>query len=409
MKNPVTITSRSTLHGTVAHLPSSKSLSNRALIIQALMDGRGTIENLSNANDTRLMNHLLHTTDEVIHAEDAGTVMRFLTAFYSVTGQQKVLTGTPRMQQRPIRELVEALCTLGADIAYEAAEGYPPLRLKGFPTQATDTLSIRGDVSSQFISALMMVAPRLPQGLTLKLIGRVASRPYIDMTAALMRHFGVVPFMEGNAIRIPSAVYQPRAYRVEPDWSAASYWFAMAALAKEADLLLPHVTSESLQGDRVITHIMGSLGVRYSFEPQGLRLTGGGPRVDRLVVNFSDCPDLAQTVLPVAAILGIVGEFTGLESLRIKETDRVGALQQELAKLGASLTESGNRWILSPGDPNRPLPALVEIATYEDHRMAMGFAPLALRTRVSLDDRSVVRKSYPDFWLDLEAVGVELN
>lgn len=373
------------------------------------MGGHGNIENLSVANDTRLMNRLLHTQDETINAEDAGTVMRFLTAYYAVTGQKRVLSGTSRMLQRPIRELVEALRTLGADIVYEAAEGYPPVRLSGFPAQAADALTIRGDISSQFVSALMMVAPTLPRGLTLTLTGRVGSRPYIEMTAALMRHFGIVPILDSNTIKIPTGKYKPLAYRIEPDWSAASYWFAIAALAPEADLLLPHMTPASLQGDRVIADIMTSLGVRTSFEPAGLRLTGGGPRVTHLNVDFSHCPDLAQTILPVSAILGIPGEFTGMESLRIKETDRVRALQQELTKLGASLSESGSRWVLAPCEPDRPLPAHVQIATYEDHRMAMGFAALATRTQVSFDDRTVVRKSYPDFWQDLEAVGFRIR
>jgi 3-phosphoshikimate 1-carboxyvinyltransferase len=373
------------------------------------MDGSGNIENLSTANDTRLMNHLLHTQDEVINAEDAGTVMRFLTAYYAVTGQKKVITGTPRMQQRPIRELVDALRKLGSSIAYEAAEGYPPVRLNGFPAQVTDALTIRGDVSSQFISAIMMVAPTLPRGLTLSLTGRVGSRPYMEMTGALMSHYGVHPTLDGNTIRIPAGKYQPRAYRVEPDWSAASYWFAIAALTREADLLLPHVTPDSLQGDRIIADIMIKLGVRPSFVPAGLRLTGGGPTVPHLRMDFSDCPDLAQTILPVMAVLGIPGEFTGMESLRIKETDRVLALQAELTKLGASLSESGDGWVLKPCERDRPLPARVQIATYEDHRMAMGFAPLATRTQVSFDDRSVVRKSYPDFWEDLEAVGFRIS
>jgi 3-phosphoshikimate 1-carboxyvinyltransferase len=371
-----------------------------------MMGGRGTIENLSEANDTQLMKRLLPTTDEVIDAEDAGTVMRFLTAYYALTGQRKILTGTPRMQQRPIRELVDALRTLGAIITYGAAEGYPPVQLGGFPAQQVDTLSIRGDISSQFISALMMVAPVLPRGLTLSLTGRIASRPYIEMTAALMRHFGVSPTFSGNTIHVPSGVYRPTTYTVEPDWSAASYWFAVAALAEKADLLLPRVTSQSLQGDRVIASIMTNLGVQARFEPGGLRLSGGGPKADRLIVDFSECPDLAQTVLPACAALKIPGEFTGMESLRIKETDRIQALQQELAKIGATLTELESRWILTPG---ASMPESIAISTYNDHRMAMGFAPLATRTRVTIDDRTVVRKSYPAFWEDAAAVGFRVD
>lgn len=353
------------------------------------------------------MQRLLRTTDEVINAEDAGTVMRFLTAFYALTGQKKVLTGTPRMQKRPIRELVDALRTLGASITYEAAEGYPPLRLEGFPSQRTDTLTIRGDVSSQFISALMMMGPILPGGITLTMSGRIASRPYLEMTAALMKHFGVEPMINGHLIQVPSGTYLPVTYQVEPDWSAASYWFAVAALARESDLLLPGVSRQSLQGDRVIVDLMAQLGVKASFEAPGLRLLGGGTRVSKLEVDFSGCPDLAQTVLPVCTVLGIPGEFTGLESLRIKETDRVAALQNELAKVGATLNEQPGRWELTPSAQS--LPPSIQIATYDDHRMAMGFAPLATRTRVLIDDRTVVRKSYPGFWQDLEAVGFSLS
>jgi 3-phosphoshikimate 1-carboxyvinyltransferase len=406
LNKPITISSGRVVAGEVSHLPSSKSLSNRALTIQAMMGGRGIIENLSEANDTQLMKRLLHTADEVIDAEDAGTVMRFLTAYYALTGQRKILTGTPRMQQRPIRELVDALRTLGAIITYGAAEGYPPVRLEGFPAQQVDTLSIRGDISSQFISALMMVAPALTRGLTLSLTGRIASRPYIEMTAALMTHFGVSPTFSGNTIKVPSGVYQPATYTVEPDWSAASYWFAVAALADKADLLLPKVTSESLQGDRVIAKIMTNLGVQARVEPGGLRLSGGGPKADKLVVDFSECPDLAQTVLPACAALRIPGEFTGMESLRIKETDRIKALQQELAKTGAMLTEHDGKWKLSTG---AGMPESIAISTYGDHRMAMGFAPLASRTRVAIDDRTVVRKSYPSFWEDVAAVGFRVD
>lgn len=406
MNRSITISSGRVVAGEVSRLPSSKSLSNRALTIQAMMGGRGTIENLSEANDTQLMKRLLHTADEVIDAEDAGTVMRFLTAYYALTGQKKILTGTPRMQQRPIRELVEALRTLGAIITYESAEGYPPVRLEGFPEQQVETLSIRGDISSQFISALMMIAPALPQGLTLILTGRIASRPYIEMTAALMTHFGVSPTLSGNTIHVPSGSYRPATYTVEPDWSAASYWFAVAALADKADLLLPRVTSESLQGDRVIAKIMANLGVQARVEPGGLRLTGGGPKADKLVVDFSECPDLAQTVLPACAALKIPGEFTGMESLRIKETDRVQALQQELAKTGARLAEHDGKWELTPDDD---LPDAVTISTYGDHRMAMGFAPLAICMRVTIDDRNVVKKSYPSFWEDMAAVGFQVD
>lgn len=406
MSSSVTILPQARLSGTIVRLPSSKSLSNRALVIQALTGKTGTVENLSEAHDTVLMQRLLHTPAEVIDAEDAGTVMRFLTAFYAVTGRRCTLTGTARMQKRPISELVEALRKLGAHIDYAAAEGYPPLRLGGFESQQIDNLSIRGDISSQFISALMMVAPVLPRGLTLALTGKVASRPYLEMTAALMRHYGAKVSVDEANIRVAPGSYQATPYVVEPDWSAASYWFSFAALAQKADIVLPRVSTSSLQGDRVIAEIMKKLGVIATFGPAGLRLTGGGEKATELTVDFSECPDLAQTVLPACAALGISGAFTGMESLRIKETDRILALQQELAKIGAVLEEQGSRWQLTP---SMKLPESVVFATYGDHRMAMGFAPLATRTRVTIDDRAVVRKSYPSFWEDMAGAGFRVN
>lgn len=404
LKTQITLLPASVVTGRVDRLPASKSLSNRALVIHALVHGRGLIQNLSEANDTRLMTDLLTTPEQVIDAEDAGTVMRFLTAYFAVTGQPKTMTGTPRMQRRPVRELVDALRTLGANIRYGGEEGYPPLHLEGFRGQQADQLSLRGDISSQFISALMMVAPILPRGLVISLTGTIGSRPYLEMTAALMRHFGAAVDMRSNTIAIKPGGYAPATYRVEPDWSAASYWFSFAALSEKADILLPGVQSDSLQGDRVIAEIMGQLGVLHVFEKRGLRLTGGGLRANRLVVDFRGCPDLAQTVLPACSVLGISGEFTGMESLRIKETDRIAALQTELAKVGASLEENAGTWTLTPGDG--ALPSSVKINTYDDHRMAMGFAPLATRIRVTIDDAGVVRKSYPGFWHDVASLGV---
>lgn len=407
MSKPVTILPKTLLSGTIEHLPSSKSLSNRALILQALAGGKATLLNLSEANDTVLMQGLLNTPSDVIDAEDAGTVMRFLTAYFAVTNQLKKITGTDRMKKRPIRELVDGLRALGANIAYEAEEGYPPLRLRGFGEQRTDNLTIRGDISSQFISALMMVAPTLPKGLVLRLTGRISSRPYLEMTAELMGYFGIKVDWEFNTIYIPAGTYRPATYWVEPDWSAVSYWFAFAALAQSASFYIPDVPSRSLQGDRVIVEIMERLGVNSTFTGvtrQGLRITSGGKVVTHLEVDFSGCPDLAQTVLPVCAVLRVPGTFRGMESLRIKETDRIAALGRELAKIGATLSEEDGRWSLIPGKPG-DIPATLTIQTYGDHRMAMGFAPLATKTNLIIEDAQVIRKSYPGFWADVAAVG----
>ncbi len=392
-----------TLKGIVRSLPSSKSLSNRALIINALAKNTGTIENLSTARDTQLMKALVSTPDHVIDVMDAGTTMRFLTAYFAVTGKSKLLTGTARMKERPINLLVDALRSLGVTIDYIGKEGVPPIEIKGFGHQLNNQVSIRGDVSSQFISALMMVGPVLPLGLTIHLQGKIGSLPYLKMTAELMVIFGVKPELTEGTIHIPTGVYAAATYRVEPDWSAASYWFAFTALAESADILLPGVESFALQGDRVIVDIMKNLGVVADFQKEGLRLTKGNTPTDTLRWDFSNCPDLAQTVLPVCAAKNIKGEFTGLESLRIKETDRIAALQTELAKIGTTLTEEGKTWKLLPG--TLPVSQKPFFNTYHDHRMAMGFAPLATIMDISIETPGVVNKSYPTFWEDITALG----
>ncbi len=404
MSKAVTILPRTLLSGAIEHLPASKSLSNRALIINALAGGKATLMNLSDANDTVLMQRLLHTPSDVIDVEDAGTVMRFLTAYFATTNQAKKLSGTNRMHKRPVRDLVDALRTLGANVVYEGEDGFPPLRLRGFREQRTQTLSIRGDVSSQFISALMMIGPALPKGLVLKLKGRILSRPYLQMTAELMRYFGIPVEWEFNTIYVPAGRYQPVTYWVESDWSATSYWFSFVALAQSASLFIPDVAAKSLQGDRVVVEIMEQLGVRASFNKAGLQLAKGGAPVKHLTVDFSDCPDLAQTVIPACAALRVPGTFSGIESLRIKETDRITALANELSKIGAKLTGEDGKWDLQPGNPGE-MPSTLTIETYGDHRMAMGFAPFATKTNLVILDGQVVRKSYPNFWSDVAAIG----
>ena len=405
MTNRIDILKNSSLQGNVRSLPSSKSLSNRALIINALMKNPGKLENISIARDTQLMQSLLTTPNHVIDVMDAGTTMRFLTAYFAVTGQSKVLTGTDRMKERPIHLLVDALRMLGVTITYVGKEGFPPIEIKGFSQQLINRISIRGDVSSQFISALMMVAPVLPKGLTIQLEGKVGSLPYLRMTAELMGLFGMRPEIKDQQIVVTSGPYRPAAYRIEPDWSAASYWFAFTALAESADILLPDVDSYALQGDQVIIEIMNQLGVKAAFQKEGLRLTKTNLNTGTLVWDFSNCPDLAQTVLPVCAAKKIAGEFTGLESLRIKETDRITALQNELAKIGARLEETGKgTWNLVPGKTPASFKK-ISINTYHDHRMAMGFAPWATLTDVEIESPDVVQKSYPGFWEDMKVLG----
>jgi 3-phosphoshikimate 1-carboxyvinyltransferase len=376
------------------------------LILNALSGKGSELFNLSDANDTQLMLRLVNSPDEAIDVEDAGTTMRFLTAFFAITNQKKILTGTSRMKERPIGLLVDALRVLGADIRYIEKDGYPPLKLNGFKGQQVNAITIRGDVSSQYISALMMIAPSLPGGLTLNLEGKIGSKPYIEMTRSLMKNFGVDTSFEGNSITIKPQPYKPIPYTVESDWSGASYWFAFVALTNKAEIILPRISLNSLQGDRTVVDIMASLGVIATpLKNELLKLTKGDC-VNQLHWDFTHCPDLAQTIAVVCAAKGIEGFFTGLESLRIKETDRIAALQNELQKIGADLIESPGHWKLVP---SKKLPSSVFFNTYKDHRMAMAFAPLAARMEIQIENPSVVRKSYPRYWDDLKTVGVKIK
>ena len=397
------------LRGT-AQLPASKSEANRALVLQALAGG-GTVDNLSDANDTQLMQRLLAAAPGAgsLDAEDAGTVMRFLTAYLAVTGWKGCLTGTARAQERPIAVLVHALRELGARVTYLKSEGFPPLEFGGLV--ATDTagpaeLFMRGDISSQYISALLMVGPRLPGGLRLTLTGHVGSRPYIDMTLALMQLFGAAASADGAVLTVPPGQYRPTNYTVESDWSAASYWYSLVALGPAGSAIkLPGLRQKSLQGDQAIAEIMTHFGVKTAFLPDGVLLQQQPlPSQSEVhTLDFTDCPDLAQTVAVVAAALGRLVDLTGLESLRIKETDRIAALQTELAKFGGGLRDLGNGCFRA--ESSSFAVANQSVATYHDHRMAMAFAPLALRGPLRIEAPAVVRKSYPQFWKELASAG----
>jgi 3-phosphoshikimate 1-carboxyvinyltransferase len=386
---------RSSFEPTTIPLPSSKSESNRVLIIDALTSGVNNILNLAEARDTQTMIRLLSTNPPIYDVLDAGTTMRFLTAFAAVTDQNKVLTGTPRMCQRPIGILVDALRTVGADIHYMNVEGFPPLAVHGLKEQLTKKVKIRGDVSSQYISAMLMIAPILPLGLELQLEGKVGSRTYIEMTLQLMEQFGIAYSWKGNTITVQPQDYKPTAFLVESDWSGASYWFSLLACAEEGELFLKGLKAESLQGDSKIVDIMNSLGVKSVFTAEGVQLTKQ-PTKGLASFDFTHCPDLAQTVAVTCAVIGQKTVFTGLESLRIKETDRIYALQQELAKFNASLEEGaeGEFTLI----PSVKMPNKVQISTYDDHRMAMAFMPLMTKTEVVIEEPDVVNKSYPSFW-----------
>ncbi len=407
------------LRGTF-RLPASKSESNRALLLQKLAGG-GTLTNLSDAHDTVLMQRLLAQADTSDHldAEDAGTVMRFLTAYLAVTGWRGTLTGTERMRQRPIGPLVLALRQFGARIYYAGQEGFPPLRFEGFyPSTAeykgvwSREVELPGNISSQFVSALLLVGPTLLGGIMLFLKPPVTSEPYIKMTLALMQHFGAECEDLGDGLYdVTGGTYEapdlkPVDYAIEADWSAASYAYALVALAPPGSTLeLPDLRQNSFQGDQAIADFMLHLGVHTEFDTaESVRLTQvpsepSGP----LEFNFSHCPDLAQTVAVVAAALGRSLTLTGLESLRIKETDRIVALQTELQKFGAPLSE------ISPGRFQVQAENFrvngQRVSTYHDHRMAMAFAPLALRGLLQIENPQVVRKSYPTFWDELQKAG----
>ncbi|MVM28729.1 3-phosphoshikimate 1-carboxyvinyltransferase [Spirosoma sp. HMF4905] len=403
---PATLTNPGIVQVTIP-LASSKSESNRALIIDALTGFQCDLKNLSTARDTQTMIRLLKSQDNTADVLDAGTTMRFLTAYFTVTGQQKTMTGTPRMCERPIGILVDALRTLGADITYLNKEGYPPLQINGFSSSESNRISIRGDVSSQYISALVMIAPLLPNGLTLELTGAIGSRPYIEMTLEQMAYFGadVQADWATNTITITPKPYTPKPYAIESDWSGASYWYSVAALAQDetAEINLLGLKSKSLQGDSAIVDIMRSLGVESTFTESGVRLTKC-PTSEFLAWDFTDCPDLAQTVAVCAAVKGVTLHLTGIESLKIKETDRVAALQAELQKVGAELVElePNHRYEVHQLTASHTVPATIK--TYDDHRMAMAFAPVAMREEIIIEEPRVVDKSYPSFWDDMARV-----
>ncbi|WP_461040380.1 3-phosphoshikimate 1-carboxyvinyltransferase [Spirosoma harenae] len=403
---PATLTKPGLVQATIP-LASSKSESNRALIIDALTGFQSDLQNLSTARDTQTMIRLLKSTDNTADVLDAGTTMRFLTAYFSATGKQKTMTGTPRMCERPIGILVDALRTLGADITYLQKEGYPPLQLNGFTPSETNRVSIRGDVSSQYISALLMIAPTLPNGLTLELTGAIGSRPYIEMTLEQMIYFGadVKADWEAKTITVAPKPYVPKPYAIESDWSGASYWYSVAALAEDetAEITLLGLKEKSLQGDSAIVAIMRELGVASTFTDKGVQLTKC-PASESVAWDFTDCPDLAQTVAVCAAVKGIVLHLTGIESLKIKETDRVAALQAELQKIGAELVEleTNNRYEVRRLSTKHTVPAVIK--TYDDHRMAMAFAPVAMQEEIIIEEPGVVAKSYPSFWDDMAKV-----
>lgn len=395
----------------VIELAGSKSIANRALIIRALCPEDFPIHRIANARDTQLMQTLLQSEAAIRDAGPAGTTFRFLTAFLSLQPGTQILTGTERMKQRPIGILVEALRKLGADIEYVEKEGFPPLRIHA-PKEnmgRNNKVSIPANTSSQYLSALLMIAPTLPAGLELQLTGEIVSRPYLEMTLSLMRYFGVEHQWRDQTIIVQPQSYKARPFTVEADWSAASYHYAMAAFADEPDLQLNGLFEDSVQGDAVLAGMMTHFGLQSTFNEKGVRLTKNQkPTAGTFEKDFLYCPDLAQTLAVVCAGREVKGRFTGLQTLRIKETDRIAALNQELKKVGVNFSEDSNAkdWFIVQGKLQfKDTPTF---ATYEDHRMAMAFAPLAMYHEIEIEEPDVVGKSYPDFWKDLRALGFDV-
>ncbi len=398
------------ISGTI-QLNGSKSISNRVLIINALCGHQIQMDNLSNADDTIFLQKILQSNTTVLDAGAGGTTFRFLTAFLATQeGREVVLTGTERMQQRPIKILVDALLKLGADISYINKEGFPPLRIKGKKLKG-GKVSLPADTSSQFITSLLLIAPTLSEGLELELIGTIVSVPYIKMTLKMMEYFGIQTSFSENKISIQPGNYQPKPFFIEGDWSAASYYYSIAILAQNADIELKGLTHQQIQGDSIIATIAEKFGIETTYGNNSIRIKKTAPIViQNIKYDFLECPDLAQTVITFCAARNINMHCKGLQTLRIKETDRITALDAELQKLGLAIIEEidSNNWILQTKKTTQS--ALVSIATYEDHRMAMSFAPLALITeKISIEEPNVVSKSYPMFWKDIESLGFRIT
>jgi 3-phosphoshikimate 1-carboxyvinyltransferase len=410
-----TITAPTHINTTI-DLPASKSISNRSLIIHALSGGCLKLVNLSDCDDTKVIIRALEYMPEVIDVKAAGTAMRFLTAYLSVTEGEHTLTGTERMKHRPIGVLVEALRYLGADIEYEGEEGYPPLHIKGHALEGGH-IEVPGNVSSQYISALLIIGPVLKKGLELKLTENIVSRPYIDLTLWTMREFGAhAEWTDVDTITIQPKPYDQKEYLIENDWSASSYWYETLALIDDSEsrLRLSGLMDGSMQGDSVARYLFSILGVKTAFGnktpgyPTDILLTRRLRTIPRLDYDFINSPDLAQTFIAGCAAMDIPFHFTGLGSLKIKETDRIEAMKRELKKLGYVLEDKDGTELSWTGQ--RCKASMRPIDTYEDHRMAMAFAPLAIKfPGLRINDPEVVSKSYPHFWENLKQVGFTIT
>lgn len=391
-------------------LTGSKSESNRALILSALSQGKVKIKNLSSAVDTVTLSGILNNTNQqVINVGPAGTAMRFLTAYCAFKGEIVEITGSERMKQRPIGTLVNALNALGAQISYVEEEGFPPVKINGPFEQTHQHVLIRGDISSQFLTALLMLASSLEKGLQLEIMDELTSKPYVDMTLSMLKQCGVAHTWENDTIEILPQPFKETTLTIEPDWSAASYWYSVVALSEDMKIHLPHLKKDSLQGDSAIAEIMALFRVKTTFTEEGITLEKVAHEIKLQTLAFKECPDLAQTVIVCAALQGKEFSFSGLETLKIKETDRILALQTELAKIGVKLIET-QADVYQLDCEELAIPEEITISTYEDHRMAMAFAPMAMViNRVKIEEPKVVEKSYPHFWEDFKKLGFSVE
>lgn len=389
------------------NITGSKSETNRLLLLKALFPNI-TLANTSNSDDSEVMQKALAGNDEIVDIHHAGTAMRFLTAYFAVNeGREVVMTGSSRMQERPIKILVETLAQLGVEISYLKEEGYPPIKIKGKKVTASK-VNLAANVSSQYISALLLVASKLENGLELTLEGEITSIPYIKMTLALLKDLDIKTSFEGNVIKVyPKEAVETREMIVESDWSSASYFFSLVALADAAKITLSSYKENSLQGDSELVSLYEKMGMKTTFENNKMTLEKvAGFNYQDVNFELNNTPDIAQTIVVTCLGLGIGCHLTGLHTLKIKETDRLEALRIELTKLGANISVTNDSLTLVP---SQNINHNVHIATYNDHRMAMAFAPLAVKVPIIINDAEVVSKSYPDFWNDLKALNFQIS
>jgi 3-phosphoshikimate 1-carboxyvinyltransferase len=417
MKNVKVTAISSNIQGEIT-LSGSKSISNRVLLISALCDSSFEILNLSDSDDTVTMAKLINSQDEILHAHHAGTTFRFLTAYLATKPGTQTLTGSERMRQRPVKALVDALNDLGANIEYLENEGYPPIKINAPKDEWQNEITLPANISSQYISALLMIAPVLPEGLTIHLEGEIVSKPYIDMTLSIMRDFGIEAIWTENSIHIEHQKYKAVDYHIEADWSAASYYYIIAGLSDQCDITLKGLHQQSTQGDAAIVAVGEKFNIHTIFGQHQIKIVKSKDEgaIPLFEYDFLNTPDIAQSVAALCGGLGTSGLFSGLQTLRIKETDRIAALQNELLKINVFLTKmptkfsqkTGIEYYMQEGKADN-LDSIPSFDTYNDHRMAMSLAPLALKFPIVINEANVVSKSYPKYWEDLQKIGFEVT